>query len=67
MDQHFIEIRFSQQVKLIAALAQSFGPHLDLLRALFARHVEHRPVRVGDLRGDLHQQCRFADARITAD
>ena len=62
-----VEVHLRQQVQVLGVDAQPVGAHLDLLRRLLARHIQHRPDRVGHHGRDFQEQGRLADAGVPAD
>ncbi len=56
--------RFGENVALVSAHAQAFGPHPDLLFAFFARNIQH--LTVAHRKGHLKHKRRLSDARFAA-
>jgi Ca-activated chloride channel family protein len=62
-----LDARFGEQVERRGADTEAIAAALDLVLGFFARGVEDRPDLPREMRGGLQQQCRLADARLTAE
>ena len=62
-----VQVRLGQYIEVVCRETKPARTHLDLLRRLFAGHIEQPASALGQLCADLQQEGRLADSRVPAD
>ena len=63
--EHRVQVRFGGQVDLVTPTIDAVGSQPDLAGGLLARDIQRAPAGLCPAMGDLEQQRRLTDARIT--